>query len=433
MADLKESQAGSDPDDSVSSTHSQRSGLIGRTLAAAIFALLALLLFHQFRSDLSGIGGGAFPDFEIGSEVLVLNTIELTITRGICHNGCFLVRPGDSPYYSQTGLHASFIALFAPSSISNLAEFFNLARDWVAGLTAVTVILFTLWAFREWGIIAALVTAALIGSSTWIVLFAKNLYWLLFLHILPFVCGFWLYRLKGGTRMSRRILFFVLIYGLILVKSLFGYEYLTNILGACCIPVIYYSVLNARRFLSLVSECALTCVCGVAGFVSAVGIHLIQGYLHFGSFATALEQVYLRAQVRTYQLPDDAIRDRGVMTFTQLVGKYLEQIAFSGYFGRREAWEMSLGTAILVVLIAAFGVLCLYWFGAVQRKLYALSLATLVALPVSGSWLIFGYGHSYVHIHLNCIVFFTPFFLTGFTLLGACAERSFYFFSARTG
>lgn len=304
-----------------------------------------------------------------------------------------------SPYKSQYGIQGIFFGkiheLFKIGKLSHL-QLINTIL-----LSAIFVSLFFLYRKIYDGKFAAIFLLTLIGSP-WIIFFARNLYWTPFLWFLPALFAALIYLKKG---VAIRSLLLSGIVAAVFVKSLAGYEYLSAItLLACSVFVVapFFRTAdrdfagNARMFILVFVAC-------VIGFLLALLVHagmrgdsIVSGLKNiieedvkrrtYGD-ASAFPEIYRKSLessplsvIRTY------VADWGSIPVTLWIPGYL--------------FKALIGFSIV-------GVCYKFLTGHATAKRDAILLVFF--FMASASWLVLAKGHSYIHTHLNFVLWYFGF------------------------
>lgn len=229
-------------------------------------------------------------------------------------------------------------------------------------------------------------------QSKWVADFSTSTYWVAFTLFLPMLLG-----LICLNHMDRRRWIYPLVFLAVFVKSLCGYEYLTN------------TMLCAEFFLAVEWICSLGqdrkrtkelfwAMFGVGlacmgGFLLAICLNAMMrggGDLGAGFYAIIHEDVMKRTFGDASQFRD-IYSDSLNATVLDTLKRYFERVPVTKYL------VYLLGISAILKCIRRGG----YQF---KRDVVILILGTLFSL----SWLVLAKSHSYIHIHINPIVFYLP-------------------------
>jgi hypothetical protein len=422
-----------------------------------------VVLLLSFAINIFGVGPFSTwsADFQKDSEDIVTKTVDCKFEHGVAYSGPIQAKnlqygSGCSPalyqpYASQFGMQSRLISLLAPRSEGVRRYYYAAVKLILAALLATVLMGFVIWAHRRFGPIAASTTLILMALSDWLVGYAPNLYWIAFLMFVPFVYSLLAY---PYYREQKRLLVF---YGLLAVffclKFLDGYEHATTLVISAFIPVVYYEVARypRLRLVSLWKQAALVLTAGIAGFIVAFAANVVSldGYYH--SWSKSVSAVNSRAEARSSPkatqglviyglqntLPDIYNRINRVYNLDRLKdGKanpakyamlsllnYILLPAVSLPFILREPFGVIAQSILSLGVIA--GVL-LRWLRRYVSPDVLRGLSLMYWLGIAGafSWLVLMPGHAYPHAHLNAIIFYMPYLLVCYLIIGIAISRS---------
>lgn len=344
-------------------------------------------------------------------------------------------------YYSSFGLQG-----YIYSGLDKLFTVFNIASygklSIMHFLTALGMSLsfaiFILLVKKEFGFFPAIVLLIMITYSQWLIVFAKNLYWIFFLNILPFVIVWWLLKNNERNQFSPKI--YYLIFLLILIKSLCGFEYLSTIFISIGIPLIYFSILNNWSLADFIRRSIFFYISAFLGFFTSIFIYIIQKYFIFGSLSYVFEILRFIILKRTYgnseEMPE-ILKKSLESDIGEVILKYWYGEAFDlkSIFGQFTV--INFDELIIFFVIITICYILSFWtsiskFGN-YKKQSALFIATWVSILAPLSWYILAKGHSYIHITMNHVLWYIPFLPLVFITIGSFiinmikSKRKFYF------
>ncbi|MDF2946602.1 MAG: hypothetical protein K0S51_1281 [Bacillales bacterium] len=342
--------------------------------------------------------------FQADSEGIVTTTIINSITNA-SNTGGFMLLPDGRLYISAYGIQGKIFSLFALGD--NFDVYFKVLKYTVGFMFAATLSLFLQSIKREFGKITFFVTLIGIITSPWLILFSLNLYWVIFLSFLPFVIT-WRYY----NEIKFRYYCFFIVF-LFFIKSLCGYEYITNISLSCLIPIIYYELNKETHFKEILKKCAITFVSTIFGFILALGLHLVQGYNHFGSLQEAIKVISQRGTARSFG-----------DTLGKEISFFNDFITLLKYF----KLPASFTAVSQFTLFVVFMLIIIYFFinkskFVKESKLVNLVIVCFISLIATFSWVVIAQGHMRYHLHINSIIFYIPFNLMLFVTIGFIFSR----------
>lgn len=345
-------------------------------------------------------------NFQSDSELIVKKSIELSINDKIIHHGGFMIVPKelgysdkDSPYYSQFGLQYKLLTIPAFLFRKNFDLYFLLVKYSLILLFSITLSLFIEKIKKEFGKYSSVFLFIGIITSPWLIKFSSNMYWITFLAFLPFIFSWVFYRKK---------FFDFGIFILIFIKSLCGYEYLSNILLSSLIPIIYFEMKNNKKnnFKKLISKLIKTFLIGCTGFIAAFLANLIQASLYLSSLQKGFNSI---SQSAVYRTIGDALGKK-ISISTDLK-------TYFDYFNQKYFLVFSEHQIIIIIifLFILINFLCKKLNQKADNKLFFLAL---IGLIFSLSWNSIALGHMRYHLHINPITFYIPFNLLAYAYIG---------------
>jgi hypothetical protein len=422
-----------------------------------------VILLLSFTINLFGTGPVTYKDwwsdFQKDSESIITKTVDCqTGENGVGYNGPIQAKgsnvPGCSnqqfkPYASQFGLQSRLIALFAPSGEGAQRYYYLAIMFALALLTALMIIAFAYFVQREFGGITGAVVVGLAAISDWLAAYAPNMYWVAFMMILPFVFSFGFYKwFKAEGKMP---LFYGLLGLFFWLKFLNGYEHATTLVLSAFIPIVYYELQRKSvRLVELWRQAALVLGAGVAGIVSAICLNIIGLNSYYHSWPKSFQVVNSRVDERsgTKQVRSDVLY--GLEHTLPEVYRRIDRLYSLGMLrdGQQNPVKYIVLSLVNYLLLPAvslpiiirdplgIAVQSILFVGAVSGvllyrlrrkyrgdgKLRGLWYAYWLGMFGAFSWLVIMPGHAFPHAHINAIVFYMPFLLICYVVLGIAAS-----------
>jgi hypothetical protein len=372
---------------------------------------------------------------------------------------------GFQVYKSQFGLQLYVFNTLSKVISGNLRFLQSVA----AGLMCLVLLMFYAAIHREFSRRHALVFCLCLAFSPWVVIFARNLYWVEATWFLPAAVSLMFGKVAFESTAGASKLF-VFLFVSFLIKFLCGYEYMTTVVLSALAPLAYYHIKYHFRFNQGLSR-VIMFGCSVAlAFTVAVGIHArsLNPDMRVG-----LQQIMLTAEKRLSSSNPDAIAkaaclDENVSTTCEqditksltsnrilVVARYFAIPHFVPWIDR--AYDATAGkTALKEALKSLRGDKSL---GSVSRAIFqmpgdAIAFVVFYALSVVGflsfiffaflaavrgpnpftvllalsflaplSWFFMAKGHSDNHYHLNYVLWYLLFVPTGAMLLWGVKKR----------
>lgn len=208
------------------------------------------------------------------------------------------------------------------------------------------------------------------------------------------------------------------------IKSLSGYEYLSNIVLSPLVAIVYYKIKWQTPLKNILLKSLLVFMAGCLGFVTAFLIHFGQLFLYTKNVEEALKVIWFRANSRTLH----GFFEAGSDTFLTLEKLHPE---FKTIENPIAMWASVLKVSHKIQLVQRhwlWGIKNLYFilFSTIVGLLYcqscsskirAVSISLLLAVIVSLSWGILAVSHHIVHGHMNSITYHIPLYLWAFVTI----------------
>ena len=307
-------------------------------------------------------------------------------------------KPTFAPYISQYGLQGRIFSkvhrFFGLNKLSQLQSINSIL------LAIIVISLFILYR-RIYDNLFAVIFLITLISSPWIVSFARNLYWMPFLWFLPALFAAMLYLKKGAGFRSLLLLGIV---AAVFIKSLAGYEYLSSItLFACSVFVVAPFFREGERDLSSNLRMAFfVFIACVIGFTCALLIH---ANMRGDSILAGLKNIYHQdIQRRTYgdsSVFGPVFRASLDSSPIDVVSAYIIQWQTDCFFwlpGNLFKFFLAFGVG---------GVIYKFSIKHVTRQRDSILLAIFFIVPAS--WFVLAKAHSYIHTHMNYVLWYLGF------------------------
>ncbi len=304
-------------------------------------------------------------------------------------------------------------------------------------LTAILLSLLALWIYSELGFVAALFAAGFMVISEWITLFGGSIYWSLWAMYLPLVVTAYFLRKKqfDGDNQHRLAL---VVYFAILIKSLFnGFEYITTVLIMVFSPLVYYALVNRWRLITVTKTCLRVLAAEFLSILTALFILLVQNAFVFGGIRKAYDYIVYSLEKRSIGNPTSFANDPALVESLRastlivikeyILGRAIKlNLAFVS--ARFPDWklkelEVSYSTIFIFFLLASVVFFVLQKSGKQgDAKISSFVSVTWLSVFAPISWFVIFKAHSYLHFHLNFIIWQMPFVIFGFAMCGAVLQ-----------
>lgn len=291
-----------------------------------------------------------------------------------------------------------------------------------------------LWLFYlELGLLPALVIAGTLLLSQWFIIFGRNMYWVFWIMYLPFLTVFALHRREatgGGLWLKSGL---VAVAFLIFCKSAAGYEYISSVGFAMLTPVIYYAIQQQWTWRRFILRMFLFGSAAIIGFVAANAVHLLQtAHVEQKTLERTFHERLNHATSRLHSREkegksrwDEATR----ASTTEVLKLYWrgKAVEWQSPFNPKKKDSIRFGTLVVFfAVVSAFTIGLSRRASAQKARLYALVGALWFSALAPLSWFVLAKVHSYVHPHMNYVLWHLPFTLFGFALAGYTMKLLLY-------
>lgn len=296
-------------------------------------------------------------------------------------------------------------------------------------LLSLCFMLFIGWVYRNFGFVAALVSFLFTFLSSWLVLFGGNgLWWALWNFYAPFLVMLLLLEKRHNSpdKVSvKKILCWL--FAAILVKLFFsGLEFISTAMLTIFIPIVYYAFLEKWKIADFIKLSVKSGLVAGGAIVLQFGALIIQLRYLLGSYNSAfqyLSDAFIRRSsfksgLSGADLDSDRFADSDSLSFlwNNVIKDYLRGNAFEWGFVSMpfETWFV----VIIGIILLFGGIIFLMSKKIANRKYNALVVATFISVICPLSWYVIFKEHSFWHPQIDFIIWYMPFLLLGFALIG---------------
>jgi hypothetical protein len=300
-----------------------------------------------------------------------------------------------SPYQSQYGLQGRVYS-FLYRQLDFKLKHFEIINSLLLTLTICSLYFCYQKVFdKKYALIFLIVSI----SSPWVIIFARNFYWIPFTWYLPTLFAVLAYLSKKKT------IFYCLLFASVLIKSLSGYEYLSSItLMACSVPLLepFFKEREVDWGKQIREVLIIFLIC-VGGFLSAVLVHAtslgssnpILGIISI--FHTAARRTVGNEAVLRHPQGLEALNASPV----SIVSQYITPWSTTIFLGIPGVWFWMLYNlslfSLFLKLILRHPNRNRHW------------VIFTVSFLVPASWFVLAKTHSYFHDHLNFVLWYLNF------------------------
>lgn len=416
-----------------------------------VFAVFLITLFMGFYSNsFAAANQNIFDTWQIESESLVIGKIQHDKILPKENTGGFLMCiditkdfelqknsyiSGQTPaaedyliYTHQVGLQGklySFISGMASTNEGSL-ELCYVVNS-ILSAAAFAILLYLI--YKRFGLVSAVFGWVLILFSPWLTIAGRNLYWCLWTMLLPMLCVMLMLELEEKTGREHNVFLFIVTALTVLIKSACGYEFISCVMVSVEVPLIYFAVKNSMNLRRYIKRACVIGFGAATGFISAVLIHLSASTSYYGDFDLAWKDFTANIVSRTGSGSSET-----EWMFVESLNAHANEV-INTYLNSGEGILFGWRMGMLIPLFAVFAGLCFIsekyckTIAENRKNLMALSAMTAVSAIAPISWFVLAKGHSYLHPHINYILWYLPFAVFGFALIGAvtsCIVREYF-------
>lgn len=380
-----------------------------------IYCVAVVLMVLSFNNNIFRIGTmSTFKTFQMDSENLVRGAILrdkynlnkskyglYTIVKNNPEDNEFEVKE----YKSQVGIQGTVFAF-----LQNKLHFSIRELHLLCSITLSIILAGICYLLKEkYGTLFAMIFYIVFILSPWIVYFAKNLYWVEFTWFLPLL----LCLLLEKTRKIK--IYIPLIFMSVLLKCLCGYEYLSTILLTAITFLIVDFIGKKGERKELFKMILMVGLASILAFVVAICIHAYlrgDGDIIHGArdiftqdvmkrtMATSIDQVNI-SEIKEKDLK--YIKDSIDVKYTYVITRYFN---FNTDIIKGISGEYFINIYIISLIALIVGII-------IEDKIDYMLLYFIFLLGTL-SWFILAKSHSYIHTHMNYVLWYFGFIQMSF-------------------
>ncbi len=316
-------------------------------------------------------------------------------------DGSLLPQSALFPYPSNFGLQGYAYYFYAKMFP------FNTEKDLRLILSFLSALIFTLTVIeinKKYNALAAACFYAVFLLSPWIVNFGRNLYWVAFLLFLPMLIG--LYFINNIENKKIRIACYIFSFLAILIKSLCGFEFLSAVMFSLIVfPLAdFFKSLTAKKSdFKLFKRILILSFAALFGFIAAfLFFSTVRGE---GNVARGVSSIY-NEDVKRRTLGGDPNAFDNIYVKESIKASVFDVL--SAYLNFNTQIILGMPGELFKLLIYLPVLIFFYRFSMGKLNWEELFLYILTMLS-SVSWFVLGKAHSYIHTHINYVLWYFGF------------------------
>ena len=278
-------------------------------------------------------------------------------------------------------------------------------------LFCLTIFVITFLINKKYNILMALSFFIMTFATPWTIHFSFNLYWVEFTWFLPMLISLALINFR-----KYKVYFYPLFYISILVKCMCGYEYISTIMFSSILFLIIEAIGDVKNRKEIIKEIIII---GTIELMAFITTFLIQATIYAdGNLLENLQTMKIQLiERRTY---GNANNYSNILA-PSLTASVYDVIKIYFWMGSYNTGKIALLTSIVTFAIILYNKF-------VKNVLYIKStFLILLSMFQTLSWFVLAKSHSYVHVHMNyvlwymgymqfCIYYILRFFIISFKI-----------------
>jgi len=336
-------------------------------------------------------------------------------------------------YKTQPGGQGMIFSILNQVSPFNPEVNLFLFQGITALLTASAFSFFLLWVWNRFNFTTTVVCLILVFFSPWITVFGRIMWWQLWAFYLPFLSLLFFLNKEFNQKNNPEsqtlfTLFWIAALSLGIKCWVNGFEYISTTLLMFCIPLLLYFFLGKWKLLFALKRLAALVAGALCALVFNVLLLSYQIALYeSSSLKSGLNHIlysFFKRSTKSEYTFTTAISKSLEAGQLEVLSKYLKGAAFgiTQAFDAVQVGFFTISFAKLFLLFFVGSILCFLARKTIDSmiptKIVPFIAVTWVSILAPLSWHILFKGHSYLHVHLNFIVWYMPFCLFGFVITG---------------
>ena len=408
--------------------------LLIRIIVFLVFVFVLTMAFYQNSFEIASYD--QFKNWQNDSEALVLGRLIKSRQSGLTADYGFLQREPewkDNPnrfvsgeqvdnfsiYQAQVGLQGLIFGVWDRITPQRNSQ--TLMQMYLINvmLLASLISMLALWSWSEFNLCAGVFIIVGCIVSPWLTFAAKNLYWVVWTMLAPFITMLCLHWSDNYKRKISGWIFFLASFVTILIKSACGFEFISAILISIELPTIYYALKEKWDKKRYALRAILVGSGGICGFFTVFLINFWQRSMYSGSIEKAWADLVYNIDKRTGFFATDltqTYQNSLEQPILKVINTYLRQ-------GTTLVLDYRMAELILILAIATAALFASSHYcpsiAENRRKMISLSIMSYTALLSPLSWFVLSKGHSFIHTHINYILWYLPCLLLIFSLCGS--------------
>lgn len=325
-------------------------------------------------------------------------------------------------YQSNPGFQGVLYGIFDQIPYFNQSMKLKLFRGFTALVSAMVFGIIVSVSVREFGWLSGILILTFAAFSEWTILPAGNIfynYWSFYLP--PLLITYLLAKADHKNKFESKKIYSVIFITVLMKIVLSGFDFVTTVLVMTTVPFIFFSIYNKWGWKLLLDRLIKTSLVLLAATLTGLLILSLQIASYTGGFESAGSHIFERLAIYTVENPTIfGETDASAETSTLAVAvSYFAVQALAIHFLKITVqilyWHL-----VLVFLICSVIFFLKYRLTdqVFPNKGIALIAATWYSIFAPLSWFVIFKKHSFIHTHVNPMIWQMPFTLLGLAVCG---------------
>ncbi|HXQ35913.1 MAG TPA: hypothetical protein VN843_17995 [Anaerolineales bacterium] len=325
-------------------------------------------------------------------------------------------------YKSNPGFQGVLYGIFDQLPFATQSMKLKLFRGFTALVSALVFGIIVLVSIREFGWLSGVLILLFAAFSAWTILPAGSIfynYWSFYLP--PLLTTYLLAEAENKSKFESKKIYSVIFITVLMKIVLSGFDFVTTVLVMTTVPFIFFSIYNKWSWKLLFERLIKTGLILLAATLTGLLILSLQIVTYAGDLESAGSHIFDRLAIYTIENPAifeevDASAEASTLAVT---AKYFIIPALAIHFQRTTVqilyWHLVL---VFLLLTMIFFLKHRFTDQVFPNRGIALVGATWYSLLAPLSWFVIFKKHSFIHTHVNPIVWQMPFTILGLALCG---------------
>jgi hypothetical protein len=325
-------------------------------------------------------------------------------------------------YQSNPGFQGVLYGIFDQIPFFNQSTKLKLFRGFTALVSAMVFGIIVSVSVREFGWLSGILILTFAAFSEWTILPAGNIFYNLWsFYLPPLLTTYLLAEADKKNKFESKRIYSVIFITVLMKIVLSGFDFVTTVLVMTTVPFVFFSIYNKWDWKLLLDRLIKTSLVLLAATLTGLLILSLQIASYTGGFESAGSHIFERLAIYTVENPTIfGETDASAETSTLAVAvSYFAVQALAIHFPKITVqilyWHLVLVFLLFSIVFFLRHRLADQVF---PTRGIALVASTWYSLLAPLSWFVIFKKHSFIHTHVNPVVWQMPFTLLGLALCG---------------